>query len=93
LVTVNRAYRRGITEEELAGFIRRQEFPTVYPLSEQIEVFFSEVPVSAVVSFCRKHGISLEELKKFYERHIKPKFRNKELEELWNIPEVGRKEF
>ena len=85
IVTVNCAYKRGITEEKLAELIKKQEFPKVYPLNEQVEVFFSEVPVSTVISFCKEHGISIEELKSYYEQYIKPKFRNGELEELWYI--------
>lgn len=85
IVTVNCAYRKGITEEKLAELIKKQEFPKEYPLNEQVEVFFSEIPVSTVVSFCKKHGISIEELKNYYEQYIKLKFRNEELEELWNI--------
>ena len=85
IVTVNCAYKKGITEEKLAKFIKRQEFPNVYPFNEQIEVFFSEVPASAVLSFCKKYGITTEELKNYYERHIKSKFKNKDLEELWSI--------
>ncbi|SNR93850.1 hypothetical protein [Desulfurobacterium atlanticum] len=85
IVTVNCAYKNCITEEKLAELIKKQEFPKVYPLNEQIEVFFSEVPVSAVLSFCNKHKITVEELKNYYEQYIKPKFKNKRLEELWNI--------
>jgi hypothetical protein len=85
VVTINCAYRKGITEEKLVDLIKKQEFPEGYPLSEQVEVFFSEVPTATVVSFCKKHGISIEELKSYYEKYIKPKFRNEELEELWNI--------
>ena len=85
LITVNCAYSKSIAEERLAELLKEQEFPEEYPYNEQVEVFFSEVPVSAVVSFCRKYGITMEELKRYYERFIKPNFRNKELEELWNI--------
>ncbi|OMH40008.1 hypothetical protein [Desulfurobacterium indicum] len=85
IVTINRAYRKGLTEEKLAKLIKEQIFPKSYPLNEQVEVFFSEVPVPMVVSFCEKHEIDMKELKKYYDRYIKSKFRNEELEELWNI--------
>ena len=85
LTTVNCAYADEslMTEEKLKRIIKSGKFPDSYPEWEQVEVFFSEVPVETVWDFCRKYGISLEELKVYYEENIKPRFTNEELEELW----------
>ena len=85
LITVNCAYRedRLMTEEKLAEILKSGKFPETYPEWEQVEVFFSEVPSEYVSDFCTRYGITLEELKDYYEKNIKPRFRNEELEELW----------
>ena len=85
LVTVNCAYSEKylLGEDKLAEILKSKKFPETYPEWEQVEVFFSEVPVDLIWDFCKKHGITLEELREYYEKNIKPRFRNEELEELW----------
>ena len=85
LTTINCAYGEKylMTEKKLADILKSGKFPETYPEWEQVEVFFSEVPVSFIWDFCRKFGITLEELREYYEKNIKPRFRNEELEELW----------
>jgi len=83
IVTVNCSYKVEISEKELAEIIKSGELPE--EKRGYLEVFFSEVPLSEIVDFCDKYGITINELKNFYERNIKPLFSNKELEELWKI--------
>ncbi len=85
LIAVNQAYSENIEESKLADFIKTLTFPEKYPLNEQIEVFFSELTLQEILSFCKKHKIDTTTLRKYYEKYIKGKFQNKDLESLWNI--------
>ena len=83
IVTVNCSYKVKIPEEKLAEIIKSGELPE--EKRGYLEVVFSEVPLSEIVDFCDKYGITINELKNFYEKNIRPLFSSKELEELWKI--------
>lgn len=83
LTTVNSAFKRPISEHELAGFIKSNTFPEDY--SEHIYTFFTEVPLSAIFRFILKNNISLGELRDYYYRYIQPLYRNRELEEMLDV--------
>jgi hypothetical protein len=51
----------------------------------QVIDFFTDNTVEAIWNFCLNHGITLEELKTFYEKCIKPYAVNRELERLWEF--------
>lgn len=83
LTTVNSAFKRPISEDELASFIKSGIFPEDY--SEYIYTFFTEVPLSAIFRFMLENSLSLEELRDYYYRHVKHLYRNPELEEMLDV--------
>ncbi len=83
LTTVNSAFKVSLSEEVLAGFLKADIFPKDF--SEHIYTFFTEVPPSGIFRFILKYNISLNQLKAYYERHIKPIYRNKALEEIFEF--------
>jgi hypothetical protein len=83
LTTVNSAFKVSLSEEELAIFIKSGIFPRDF--SEHIFTFFTEVPSQAIFRFILKYNISLQELKDYYEKHIKPLYRNRSLEEIFEF--------
>jgi hypothetical protein len=83
MTTVNAPFKVLLSEEELAEFIKTDILPDKF--SEHIFIFFTEVSVSSIYRFIKKHGISLEVIKNYYLRHIKPVYQNKELEEMFSV--------
>lgn len=83
VTTVNSAFKVSLSEEELAEFLKSGIFPKDF--SEHLYTFFTEVPPSAIFRFILKYNISINQLKAYYERHIKPIYRNRALEEIFEF--------
>ncbi|MEW5763190.1 MAG: hypothetical protein AB1776_08335 [Bacillota bacterium] len=43
--------------------------------------FFTDVPLRAIVEFLERHGLSVEDLREYYRKHIKDVYPNRDLEE------------
>lgn len=71
-----------LSEENLAKILKNQEFTEKY--SQQIYSFFLETDTLTIYRFCKKHGISLKELKSYYEKFIKKRYKIKPLEEFFD---------
>ncbi len=75
-----------LSEENLAKILKNQEF--VEKHSQQIYSFFLETDTLTIYRFCKKHGISLKELKSYYEKFIKKHYKINLLEEFldsWKV--------
>lgn len=79
--TVNASFNIPITEDELVELIKKKKFNKKW--SAHIFAFFSDVPVQDIVKFAIKHRIPLEDIKKYYEQHVKNYYPNKELEDIF----------
>jgi hypothetical protein len=79
LSTVNVALRKEIDEERLAEIVRSGNVPDGSNLA--IEALFTDVPVSALMEFIGRVGISRAELREYYYRNIKKRYTNRKLED------------
>jgi len=68
LSTINTAYRNEIDENALAKAIKEMKEVK----DERIEVLFTEVPVKELFKWMIENDISIEQIKKYYEKYIKP---------------------
>jgi len=76
-ISVNASYAEIWDGKKLAEIIKN----LIPPQSERIYVLFTEIPLQLLIKFCYDHDIPLELLKTYYEKYIKPVYRNQELEE------------
>ncbi|NWF53025.1 MAG: hypothetical protein HXY47_08105 [Nitrospirae bacterium] len=81
--TVNASFRILLSEEALAQFIKKGEFPEQF--REHNYVFFTEVPVSLVYKFMLQYEISLKILKDYYMKFIEPVYHNKDFERMFDV--------
>ena len=87
LNAVNTCWRVPITLPVLLHILREQQPPGEW--RGQILQFFQDVPVGAIHRFCSKHGLSVAELRHYYETFLVPLGqRSPELEE-WLYGGVG----
>jgi hypothetical protein len=79
LSTVNVALRKDVDEESLAEIIRSGDLPDGSYLA--VEALFTDVPVSALIEFIGRAGISRTKLREYYYQNIKTRYTNKKLED------------
>lgn len=48
----------------------------------QVANFFSDVSLRAMVEFLERHGLSAEELREYYQKHVRNVYPNRDLEEM-----------
>lgn len=77
--TINVPFKESLDEKELARLLKTGILPDKY--HPHIQVFFSELPISEIMRFARKYGISGKKLKAYYYMHIRELNVNQELEE------------
>jgi len=77
----NQSYREKMTDAVVVGAIKKAKMTEEWKF--HIYDFFADNPPQAILDFCKEYGISLEELKSFYETFVKPYFRNRGLEGVW----------
>lgn len=77
--TINVPFKKFLDESELAKILKSGQLSDKY--CPHIQVFFSEVSVSEILRFARKHGISRKQLKAYYDEHIRYVIYNPQLEE------------
>ncbi|MGC8765545.1 MAG: hypothetical protein ACP5QT_06635 [Brevinematia bacterium] len=80
---INKSFKKHISEKKIAGLIKKKKFPLMY--RERLFILFTDVNPSLILMFAMEHGISLEELKDYYERFIKPVYRSRNFEEIFKI--------
>jgi hypothetical protein len=76
---INCQTRNWFKEGELASLLRKGELDQEY--SVQVANFFTDVPLRAIVEFLERHGLSVEDLREYYRKHIKDVYPNRDLEE------------
>ena len=81
--TANQSYRVKMTDDVVVNAIKGMTMPQEWKF--HIYDFFSDNPPQIILEFCEEYGISLEELKEFYEKLVKPYARNIYLEEVWKV--------
>jgi len=77
----NQSYRVKMTDDVVVNAVKNMSMPEEWKF--HIYDFFADKPPQIILEFCEEYGISLEELRKFYEKFVKPYFRNRYLEEVW----------
>jgi len=76
---INSQTRNFLSENDLAEFLKKKQFPEEYTI--QIFNFFTDVPVPAVCKFAMKHRINTEDVRDYYLTYVKNAYPNPELEE------------
>ena len=72
-----------MTDDVVVRAIRTMSMPEKWEF--HIYDFFADNPPQIILEFCEEYGISLDELRKFYERFARRYARNVYLEEAWKI--------
>lgn len=70
-----------IDEETLTKIIKSGEMNDYY--FAHLCAFFTDVPVPAIIKFAKQFNITIDELKSYYEKHIKDIYPNRDLEEVF----------
>ncbi|EDP75098.1 hypothetical protein [Hydrogenivirga sp. 128-5-R1-1] len=81
--TANQSYKVKMTDEVVVNAIKSMTMLQEWKF--HIHDFFADNPPQIILEFCEEYGISLEELRGFYEKYVKPYARNVYLEEVWKV--------
>ena len=81
--TANQSYRTRMTDDVVVRAIKTMTMPEKWKF--HIYDFFADNPPQIILEFCEEYGISLDELRMFYEKLIRPHARNVYLEEVWKV--------
>ena len=81
--TANQSYRTKMTDDVVVRAIRTMTMPEKWKF--HIYDFFADNSPKIILEFCEVYGISLDELRKFYERFARGYARNVYLEEVWKV--------
>jgi hypothetical protein len=83
ILTANVSFRTEITDDVVVNSIMNMEMPREWEF--HFYDFFTDNPVEWILDFCEEKNIPLERLKEFYEKFIKPYYRNRRLEGVWEV--------
>ncbi|ACN98934.1 hypothetical protein [Sulfurihydrogenibium azorense] len=82
LSTINNAYKTEIDDKIFAKAIK--EMTDIQ--DERIEILFTEIPTKELFKWMIANDISIENLKEYYEKYIKPRgLKNQQLEDFFEI--------
>ncbi|WP_028951053.1 hypothetical protein [Sulfurihydrogenibium subterraneum] len=82
LITINNAYKTEIDDKVFAKAIK--EMKDIQ--DERIEVLFTEIPTKELFEWMIANDISIENLKEYYEKYIKPRgLKNLHLEDFFEV--------
>ncbi|RUM49877.1 MAG: hypothetical protein DSY47_02805 [Hydrogenothermus sp.] len=82
LITINNAYKNEIDDKVFAKAIKEmKDFK-----DERMEVLFTEIPTKELFKWMIENDISIEQIKEYYEKYIKPRgLRNLQLEDFFEV--------
>ncbi len=81
--TINAPFIDMLSEKKLASILKSGKLSSKW--SAQIYSFFTDVPVQDIVKFSMKYDIPLEQIRIYYEKHVKKLYVNKNLEDIFEF--------